>query len=135
VQKSDEQPKAQAAAPAQPAQAMKPWMKELKEVAAVEVRNGNGARHLARRTRTSLSKNGYHVRCIGNHWNFGAKQTVILYRPEAIDVAQLLGSDFFPFATFESTERLRRGTDIKIVLGADVSKKKPQPQLAGLARK
>jgi hypothetical protein len=98
---------------------------------AIEIRNGTPTRHLARRTSTRLALEGYHIRWFGNHQDFGAAKTVILYRPEAARVARALSSGFFAGADSQMTASLRRGTDIKIILGADLVPK--QPLLAHLA--
>jgi len=98
---------------------------------AIEIRNGTPTRHLARRTSTRLAREGYHIRWFGNHRDFGAAKTVILYRPEVARVARVLSSSFFAGADYQMTASLRRGTDIKIILGADLVPK--QPLLAHLA--
>ena len=93
---------------------------------AIEVRNGNGTRHLARQTRSLLSQEGFRVAMIGNHVNFGAANTVIYYRPEAEKVARAVGATVFPRAGLEPSLKLKKGMDIKILLGADL---RQRPQL------
>ena len=92
---------------------------------AIEVRNGNGTKNLARRTRSLLSLEGFTVARIGNHVNFGAANTVIYYRPEAEKVARAVGATVFPRAGLEPSLKLKKGMDIKILLGADL-RKRPQ---------
>jgi hypothetical protein len=92
---------------------------------AIEVRNGNGTRNLARRTRSLLSQEGFTVARIGNHVNFGAPNTMIYYRPEAEKVARAVGATVFPRAGLEPSLNLKKGMDIKILLGADL-RKRPQ---------
>ena len=67
---------------------------------------------------------------IGNHVDFGAAKTMIYYRPEAEKVARAVGAAVFPQAGLEPSLKLKKGMDIKILLGADL---KQRPQLmAGL---
>jgi len=93
---------------------------------AIEVMNGNGTRNLARRTRSLLSQEGFTVARIGNHLNFGAANTVIYYRPEAEKVARAVGATVLPRAGLEPSLKLKKGMDIKILLGADL---RQRPQL------
>jgi hypothetical protein len=93
--------------------------------AAIEVRNGNGTRNLARKTRSLLRQEGFTVAMIGNHVDFGAAKTVIYYRPEAEKVAREVGATVFPPAELEPNTELKKGMDIKILLGADL-RKRPQ---------
>jgi Flp pilus assembly protein TadD len=93
---------------------------------AIEVRNGTWTRNLAHETRSLLGQEGFYVAKIGNHIDFGATQTIIYYRPGAERVAQALGAKFFPNAELESSLKLKRGMDVKILLGADLLKR---PQL------
>ena len=93
---------------------------------AIEVRNGNGTKNLARQTRSLLCQEGFRVARIGNHVNFGAANTVIYYRPEAEKVARAVGATVFPRAGLEPSLKLKKGMDIKILLGADL---RERPQL------
>ena len=90
---------------------------------AIEVRNGAGTRFLARRTRSMLTQEGFTVKQIGNHVDFGTKKTLIYYRPGAERVARFLGRDFFPTAKAEQNRRLRKGVQVKVVLGHDFVKR------------
>jgi Tfp pilus assembly protein PilF len=92
---------------------------ELKAT-AIEIHNGNGAKNIARRTRTLLSLEGFKVARIGNHLDFGAQQTVIYYRPGTEKVAQALQAKFFRTSKVEQSARLPRGVDIKVILGQDL---------------
>jgi cytochrome c-type biogenesis protein CcmH/NrfG len=93
---------------------------------AIEVRNGNGTRHLARNTSAQLRQEGFTVAKIGNHVDFGATQTTIYYRPGAEKVAQALACTVLPGAGLETSMKLKKGMDIKILLGADLLQR---PQL------
>jgi cytochrome c-type biogenesis protein CcmH/NrfG len=93
---------------------------------AIEVRNGTWTRNLAHQTRTRLSQEGFTVAKIGNHIDFGATQTIIYYRPGVERVARALNRDFFPKAKLTQSTKLKKGMDIKILLGADLQK---QPQV------
>jgi tetratricopeptide (TPR) repeat protein len=93
---------------------------------AIEVRNGTWTRNLAHKTRTRLSQEGFTVAEIGNHIDFGATQTIIFYRPGVERVARALNRAFFPKAKLTQSTKLKKGMDIKILLGADLQK---QPQV------
>ncbi|MBU4232158.1 MAG: LytR C-terminal domain-containing protein [Proteobacteria bacterium] len=87
---------------------------------AIEVRNGTWTRHLARQTRSLLCQQGFTVAKIGNHVDFGATKTIIYYRPGAERVARAVGATVFPPAGLEPSLKLKKGMDIKILLGADL---------------
>jgi cytochrome c-type biogenesis protein CcmH/NrfG len=87
---------------------------------AIEIRNGTWTKNLAHRTRSLLSQEGFTVAMIGNHIDFGATKTVIYYRPGAERVARAVGATVFPPAELEPSLKLKKGTDIKILLGADL---------------
>jgi tetratricopeptide (TPR) repeat protein len=89
---------------------------------AIEVRNGTWTRFLAHETRSMLSLEGFNVTTIGNHIDFGAKKTIIFYRPGSGRVARALGHTFFPLAELKPSSKLKKGTDVKILLGADLLK-------------
>jgi hypothetical protein len=93
---------------------------------AIEVRNGTWTKDLARQTRSKLCQEGFTVAMIGNHVDFGATKTIIYYRPEAERVARTVGRTVFPQAALEPNLKLKKGMDIKILLGADLLK---SPQL------
>jgi hypothetical protein len=89
---------------------------------AIEVRNGTWTRSLAHETRSMLSLEGFNVTTIGNHIDFGAQKTIIFYRPGSGRVARALGHTFFPLAELKPSRKLKKGTDVKILLGADLLK-------------
>ncbi|MBM4300676.1 MAG: tetratricopeptide repeat protein [Deltaproteobacteria bacterium] len=93
---------------------------------AIEVRNGTWTKNLARQTRSLLHREGFTVARIGNHVDFGAAKTIIYYRPEAEKVARAVGRTVFPGAGLEPSMKLKKGMDIKILLGADLLER---PQL------
>ncbi|MGA9755288.1 MAG: tetratricopeptide repeat protein [Desulfobaccales bacterium] len=86
----------------------------------IEIRNGTWTRNLAHQTRAWLSQEGFTVATIGNHIDFGATKTMIYYRPGAEKVARAVASTFFPEAGLEPSTKLKQGTDVKILLGADL---------------
>jgi Flp pilus assembly protein TadD len=96
--------------------------KELVET-GIEVRNGAGTRFLAHRTRSMLTLEGFTVKHIGNYLDFGAKKTLIYYRPGAQRVVRFLRRDFFPTAKAEQKRKLRKGVQVKVVLGHDFVKR------------
>jgi Tfp pilus assembly protein PilF len=93
---------------------------------AIEVRNGTWTKNLAHETRSLLRQEGFTVAKIGNHVDFGAAKTIVYYRPEAERVAQAVGRTVFPGAELEPSLKLKKGMDIKILLGADLPER---PQL------
>jgi Tfp pilus assembly protein PilF len=97
----------------------------------IEVRNGNGARRIAHRTRAALSREGFNVTKIGNHVDFGAERTIIYYRPEVSRVARSLNKKFFPTAKMVQARRFNKHVEVKVVLGRDLLKR--HDQLARLA--
>ena len=93
---------------------------------AIEVRNGTWTKDLAHQTRSLLRQEGFTVAMIGNHVDFGAAKTMIYYRPGAERVARALSATVFPRAALEPSLKLKKGMDIKILLGADLLQR---PQL------
>ncbi len=87
---------------------------------AIEIRNGTWTKDLARETRSLLQLEGFTVAEIGNHVDFGATKTVIYYRPEAETVARALAAKIFRGAELAPGLKLKKGMDIKILLGADL---------------
>lgn len=86
----------------------------------IELLNGSGAKHMARKTRTRLSGEGFKVVSIGNYRDLGADQTVIYYRPGAEDAARDLSAKFFPNSRLETGKKFARNADIKVLLGKDL---------------
>ncbi len=97
---------------------------ELEET-AIEVRNGNGARDLARETRSILDLEGFNVVSIANHIDFGVDKTTIYYRPGAEKVAQALGHKFFRGAALVARAEMPPNLDVKILLGQDLLNRGP----------
>ena len=93
---------------------------------AIEVRNGTWTKNLAHETRSLLREQGFTVAFIGNHVDFGAATTIIYYRPGAEKVAQAVAHTVFPGAELAPSQKIKRGMDIKILLGADLLQR---PQL------
>jgi Tfp pilus assembly protein PilF len=116
-------PKPASAAPAATTVVKKPRVPVLTaqdlEETRIEVKNGNGIQHQARETRSLLALEGFNVVSIGNHIDFGLKDTVIAYRPESVKVARTLVRKFFPSARLEEGGKLSAGADIRISLGRD----------------
>jgi Tfp pilus assembly protein PilF len=87
---------------------------------AIDIRNGTWAKNLAHQARSMLSQEGFYVSHIGNHWDFGAEQTIIYYHPDAQRVARKLRSQFFPHCRLEQSTRIKGGADVKVLLGKDL---------------
>jgi thioredoxin-like negative regulator of GroEL len=94
--------------------------------AAIEVRNGTWTKNLAHQTRSLLREEGFTVAKIGNHVDFGAAKTIVYYRPGMERVARAVGRTVFPGAELAPSLKLKKGMDIKILLGADLVER---PQL------
>jgi hypothetical protein len=88
--------------------------------AAIEVRNGNGTKNLAHQTRSLLHQEGFTVANIGDHVHFGAAKTIVYYRPGMERIARAVGHTVFPEAELAPSLKLNKGTDIKVLLGADL---------------
>ena len=86
----------------------------------IELKNGNGVQNQAREARSRLLSEGFTVVSIGNHIDFGLEKTVIAYRPEAVQVAEVLSQRFFPGANLEKEDNISRGVDIRVSLGRDL---------------
>ncbi len=54
---------------------------------------------------------------IGNHVDFGAAKTIIYYRPGAERIARAVGRTVFPAAELAPSLKLKKGMDIKVLLG------------------
>ena len=87
---------------------------------AIEVRNGTWTKNLAHETRSLLRQEGFNVAIIGNHVDFGAAKTMVYYRPGAERVARAVSRVVFPGAELTPSLELKKGMDIKILLGADL---------------
>ena len=92
----------------------------------LEIKNGNGIQGIAALNRTWLTVEGFRVAAIGNHIDFGLKNTVIHYQPQAERVAQVLKEDFFPQADLKPSGKLGKDADVRITLGHDQKSRKSQ---------
>jgi len=86
----------------------------------IELKNGNGAHNFARTMRRRLSNDGFTVVGIGNHIDFGLKETVIAHRNKAARVAQVLAQKFFPGAKLEANGDISPRADIRVSMGRDL---------------
>jgi hypothetical protein len=113
---------------AQPLPSLAPTPPTSAELAgtAIEVRNGTWTKNLAHQTRSLLHQEGFNVAIIGNHVDFGAAKTMVYYRPGAEKIARAVSRVVFPGAGLEPSLKLKKGMDIKILLGADLLER---PQL------
>jgi tetratricopeptide (TPR) repeat protein len=103
---------------------------ELNQV-RIELKNGTGIYHQAREWRSRLFLEGFTVVDIGNHVDFGLKETVISYRPEAKRVAQVLAQKFFPGAKLEEDIMPSVISDVRVALGRDLIVGQEQLALVG----
>lgn len=85
----------------------------------IELKNGNGARNQAKKTRNLLTLEGFTVAGVGNYLNFGLEETIIAFRPEAAKVAEALAQKFFPAARLEPGGSVSPGAEIRVSLGRD----------------
>lgn len=107
---------------AQVAAAVGPAPRSLEKLAktGIEVLNGSPVKKLARQTRTMLSQEGFRVVSIGNHFDFGAENTIIYYRQGAEETARALNAKFFPQARLQTGEKFAKNADIRVLLGKDL---------------
>jgi tetratricopeptide (TPR) repeat protein len=92
----------------------------------IELRNGNGVPGQARKMRRALWGEGFKVINIGNCKNYELKETVIAYRPEAADIAQVLSQKFFSGANLEEKANLPFWLDIRVLMGQDLVSEQKQ---------
>jgi hypothetical protein len=92
---------------------------ELNQV-RIELKNGNGITGQAWEMGGHLALEGFRVVNIGNNKDFGLEKTVIVYRPEAARVAQVLYKRFFPKANLQEEGTLPPWTDVRVSLGRDL---------------
>jgi hypothetical protein len=90
------------------------------ETCNLEIRNGVGARNLAKNMRRLLKQYGYNVAIARNHIDFGAPETVVYFRPDQEKVAKQINDRFLKANRLERKENLHPGIDVKIVLGHDL---------------
>lgn len=85
----------------------------------LEIKNGTGIPGLARQTRNLLAREGFGAVAIGNHLDFGLRETTIAYRPHARRVAGFLAQKHFPGARLLPEGKISPQADIRISLGHD----------------
>ncbi len=86
----------------------------------LEIRNGNGVRHLALRTSRYLADHGYTTRHLSNQRGFNVKVTRIFYLPGYMEQATQLLAHLPRDTVLTETRNLRRGTHVRVVLGKDM---------------
>jgi hypothetical protein len=87
--------------------------------ASIEVANGNGTRGLARKVAGDLRQRGVVAMRISNHRRFNQPDTLIQYRPGCEKEAMQLRRQLNLEAPLLQTTALRRGVDVRLLLGRD----------------
>ncbi|MBS1187234.1 MAG: hypothetical protein H6R04_1252 [Burkholderiaceae bacterium] len=102
---------------------LKPDERQTESGYQLEIANGNGITGMARRTRAMLAEQGLPHARLTNSKPYRQKQTVIHYRAGYHDQALALSQKLARKAVLRQDENLRRGTDIKLILGKDMAMK------------
>jgi Flp pilus assembly protein TadD len=87
----------------------------------LEIANGNGVSGLAKKVNDILSSNGVPTAQITNHKNYQQRQTVVQYRNGYQVQATALSQGLRNKPQMVETANLRTSTDVRLVLGRDVS--------------
>lgn len=86
----------------------------------LEIRNGNGVRHMALRTSRYLADYGYSTRHLTNQRGFSVKVTRVFYLPGYVEEAERLLAHLPKDTVLTETSNMRRGTHVRVVLGKDM---------------
>lgn len=86
----------------------------------LEIRNGNGVRHMALRTSQYLADYGYTTRRLTNQRGFNVRVTRVFYLPGYIEEAAKLMAHLPKDTVLTETSNLRRGIHVRVVLGKDM---------------
>ena len=87
----------------------------------LEIRNGNGVRHMALRTSQYLAEQGYTTRRLTNQRGFNVRVTRVFYLPGYIEEATRLLAHLPKDTVLTETSNLRRGIHVRVVLGKDMA--------------
>lgn len=87
----------------------------------LEIRNGNGVRHMALRTSQYLAEQGYTTRRLTNQRGFNVRVTRVFYLPGYIEEATRLLAHLPKDTVLTETSNLRRGIHVRVVLGRDMA--------------
>ncbi len=86
----------------------------------LEIRNGNGVRHMALRTSRYLADYGYSTRHLTNQRGFSVKLTRVFYLPGYVEEAERLLAHLPKDTVLTETSNMRRGIHVRVVLGKDM---------------
>jgi len=86
----------------------------------VEVVNGNGRRGMAARVGERLRAEGEVVGYLSNHPGFDVAETTLYYRPVAQATAEAVAAALPLAVRMESSEAMRPGAGVRLVLGHDL---------------
>lgn len=87
----------------------------------LEIRNGNGVRHMALRTSQYLAEQGYTTRRLTNQRGFNVRVTRVFYLPGYMEEAARLLAHLPKDTVLTETSSLRRGIHVRVVLGKDMA--------------
>lgn len=88
----------------------------------LEIRNGNGIRHMALRTSRYLADYGYSTKRLTNQPGFNVRVTRIFYLPGYGEQAAQLLAHLPADAMLTETTAMRRGIHVRVVLGRDMAR-------------
>lgn len=91
--------------------------------AALEIRNGNGVRGMARGLANSMSGADWRVVRLSNQKGYGVQRTRVEYQPEFRDAAERLAARFGAAKVVPVSEVAR--ADLRLVIGHDLVKRRP----------
>jgi hypothetical protein len=86
----------------------------------LEIRNGNGVRHMALHTSQYLADQGYTTKHLTNQAGFDVKVTRVLYLPGYLAEAKRLLAHLPRDTVLAESTKLRPGTHVRVVLGKDM---------------
>ena len=122
----ENRPPLQSAASAPPAQGNPfDWTRvshDFLDYVPLEVLNGNGVRHMARKISSHLEKHGFRVNRVGNAGHFNYPRTTIYYRPGNHLVAEMLASQFSHECEMRQLETSTLPhVGVRLVIGKDLA--------------
>lgn len=87
----------------------------------LEIRNGNGIRHMALRTSRYLAEQGYATRRLTNQRGFNVRVTRVFHLPGYVEEATRLLAHLPKDTVVTETSNLSRGIHVRVVLGKDMT--------------
>lgn len=117
-----------------------PLREDVTQIASVEksdfvleIRNGNGVRHMAFQTSQQLAGQGYTTNYLTNEPGFNVKVTQVLYLPGYLEEAKRLLAHLPKETVLTENENLRQGTQVRVVLGHDMTQQQTENKTTQVA--